>query len=119
MIFELKGIKEALENIETIGQSINDKDLQEDALGTLAPVVKDAQALAPVDQGNLRDSIHSLVLEDGSVGVVIGDWKGHFFEFGTANMRAQPMLGPAFHENEDAIVAVFGGRVGARIESAV
>ncbi|NVE96068.1 HK97-gp10 family putative phage morphogenesis protein, partial [Altererythrobacter lutimaris] len=112
MKFELKGIEQALKNIAALGQSVSDEDLQQVALAALEPVAKDAQSLAPVDEGDLRNSIEPRILEYGTVGVVSGDWKGHFFEFGTVNMRAQPMLGPAWHENEDAVIQSFGGRVG-------
>lgn len=117
--FDLSGVNEAIGNLRKIAGQVNNRNLQEDALEALQPVVDDARSLAPVDKGDLRDSIDAKVLEDGTVAVVIEDWKGHFFEFGTVKMRAQPMLIPAFDANEDLVVEWFGKRVGARIQGAV
>lgn len=117
--FKLAGVEEALANLKQIGSEVSESNLQADALEVLKPVVDDARSLAPFDEGDLRDSISAMVLKDGSVAVVISDWKGHFFEFGTVNMRAQPMLVPAFAAHERAVIESFGQRVGMRIEGAV
>ena len=63
-----------------------------------------------INRGNVMDL---------AVGVIIGDWKGHFWEFGTVNHRAQPMLAPAVDANEGVVIEIFGGRIGARIEGAI
>ena len=99
-------------------EAVSDDNLRDDAFEVLQPVVKDAQSLAPVDEGDLRDSIQVTVLEDGSVAIVIRDFKGHFFEFGTVNMRAQPMLIPAWEAHVGSMGNAFGKLVGARIEYA-
>lgn len=117
MKFELKGVDEAVRSVSKIAEQITDRFLKEDAFNVLEGVAADARSLAPVDQGSLRDSIQ-VVEQDGFVAVVIGDWKGHFYEFGTVNHRAQPMLIPAWEANEDLVVEMFGKRVGARIEGA-
>lgn len=119
MEFELKGVDAALDNIKAILGVVTEGNLQEDGLAALQPVADDARSLAPVDQGDLRDSIEAKILPDGTVAVVIGDWKGHFWEFGTIHHRAQPMLAPAMDANEDLVFDVFGGRIGARIEGAL
>lgn len=119
MQFHLDGVDQALSNIAAIAAAIVPDNLQKDGIEALQPVVNDARSLAPVDEGDLRDSIEAVTFEDGTVGVIIGDWKGPFFEFGTVKMRAQPMLLPAFDANEAVIVNMFGGKVGARIEGAI
>ena len=116
MKFALTGMGEALANLRRIDEGVSHANLEQDALAAVEPVVHDAQRLAPVGEGDLRDSIQSMVLEDGTVAVVIRDWKGHFFEFGTVNMRAQPMLGPAWHANESVLLDSFSGAIRARIE---
>lgn len=118
MKFQLDGVEEALRNLEAIEEAVSDRELQADGLEALEPVVKDAQSLAPVDQGDLRDSIEATVFEDGSVGVIIRDWKGHFFEFGTVHMRATPMLIPAWDANVSEVSNAFADRIRARIEGA-
>ena len=119
MHFTLDGAEEALSNIAAIAAAIVPDNLQDDGLAALQPVVDDARSLAPVDEGDLRDSIEAVKFADGTVGVVIGDWKGKFFELGTVKMRARPMLAPAFDANEAVVIDVFGGRIGARIEGAI
>jgi len=119
MQFRLDGVHEALANLKAIGEAVSERNLQEDALVAVEPIAEDARSLAPVDQGDLRDSIQAVQFEDGTVGVVIGDWKGHFWEFGTVNHRAQPILAPAVDANEGVVIEIFGGRIGARIKGAI
>ena len=119
MKFSLEGVSEALSNLRKVEEAVAEPKLQDDGLEAVEPIAKDAQSLAPVDEGDLRDSIKAKIFEDGTVGVEIGDWKGHFFEFGTVKMRATPMLIPAFDRNESLVLEMFSGRVGARIEGAV
>ena len=119
MQFRLDGVQEALANLKSIGEAVSDRNLQEDGLIAVEPIAEDARSLAPVDKGDLRDSIQATIFEDGTLGVIIGDWKGHFWEFGTVNHRAQPMLAPAVDANEGVVIEIFGGRIGARIEGAI
>lgn len=119
MKFELKGVEKALRNIGKIAAEVSGPQTGQDAMEAVQPIVEDAQSLAPVDKGDLRDSIKSVMMDDGTIAVVIEDFKGVFYEFGTVHHRAQPMLAPAFDANEDVVIEIFGSRVGARIEGAV
>ena len=112
----ISGGDEALRNLQRITEAVGDRHLQAVALEALEPIVEDAQALAPVGEGDLRESIAATVFEDGTVGVIIRNWKGHFFELGTVKMRAQPMLIPAVEANADRVLDAFGERVAVRIE---
>jgi len=117
--FKLTGGDEAIRNVANVRAVMSDHNMQGDGLDAVQPIVDDAKSLAPVDQGNLRDSIGAEVDKDGFISVVIRDWKGHFFEFGTVKMRAQPMLIPAFDANEATVTAIFASSIRKRIEGAV
>lgn len=118
MEFRLDGVDEALSNLTAIEEAVSDRALQAEGIACLQPVVDDARSLAPVDEGDLRESIEATIFEDGSVGVIIRDWKGHFFEFGTVHMRASPMLIPAWDANVDKMSNAFADRIRVRIEAA-
>ncbi len=68
---------------------------------TAMDIEGDAKAAAPVDTGNLRNSISTSVEGDGRSGAMsaeIGPTAeyGVYVEYGTSRMGAQPYLGPAF-----------------------
>jgi HK97 gp10 family phage protein len=64
-----------------------------------------AKANAPVDTGELRDSIESIVSSDGlSVEVGTDVPHGVFVELGTSRMAAQPFLFPAFEREKAGIL---------------
>lgn len=71
---------------------------------TAARVVADAQATAPVDTGNLRNSIGAS--PDGELRWVIGPTAnyGIYVELGTSRMRPQPYLAPAADRNTPGFV---------------
>ena len=70
MQFRLDGVQEALANLKSIGEAVSDRNLQEDGLIAVEPIAEDARSLAPVDKGDLRDSIQATIFEDGTVGVI-------------------------------------------------
>lgn len=78
-------------------------------------VVRDAQALAPVDTGALRSSISvdygdtGLSFEAGPTVVY-----GRYVEEGTSRMAPHAYLGPAFDRNVPGAVAALG-LLGARV----
>ncbi|TSI12633.1 HK97-gp10 family putative phage morphogenesis protein [Brevibacterium aurantiacum] len=66
---------------------------------TAADITNDAKVFAPVDTGNLKNSIGYDLNEDGGgVGAEIGPTAsyGIHLEHGTSVMAPQPFLGPAF-----------------------
>lgn len=70
-------------------------------------IERDAKTLAPVDTGNLRNSISTSMVGDGRsalMSVEVGPTAayGIYQEYGTSVMAAQPFLGPAFDRNVPA-----------------
>lgn len=70
----------------------------------------DAQALAPVDTGNLRGSITTTITGDGRTGAMTAEIGptaeyGGYVEFGTSTQAGQPYLAPAFERQVDGFEA--------------
>lgn len=68
---------------------------------TAMDIEADAKALAPVDTGNLQNSISAAITGDGRFGSMTAEIGptaeyGIYQEFGTSVMGAQPFMGPAF-----------------------
>lgn len=80
---------------------------------TLFAVQADAQAMAPVDTGNLRNSISTTVTGDGRFAAMSGEVGptveyGVFQELGTSRMGPQPFMAPAFDRQVGPFVAAMG-----------
>ena len=61
----------------------------------------DAKQLAPVDTGNLRNSITTAVQGDGLRAAVVATASyAPFIELGTSRMAPQPFMGPATDRNK-------------------
>lgn len=75
---------------------------------TAADITADAQAVAPVDTGDLRRSIgYTVTATDGAVTADVGptvDY-GAYVEFGTSRQSPQPYLTPAFERRTPALDA--------------
>lgn len=59
-------------------------------------IVERAQQLAPVRTGELRDSIHTEIIDPLTIAVVADAPYAVYQEMGTHNMSAHPFLTPAF-----------------------
>lgn len=72
---------------------------------TASDVERDGKILAPVDTGNLENSISTSV-EHGGLAAEIGPTAnyGHYVEFGTSRMSPQPYMRPAFDRNTPGLV---------------
>lgn len=70
-------------------------------------IERDAKVGAPVDTGNLRNSIKATdaIPLDAKAEVVVGAGYGLFVERGTRYQRAQPFLQPAVDKNRAAFEA--------------
>ena len=72
---------------------------------------RDAKALAPVETGELRDSIH--VRASGlSAEVIAGTDHAEYVEDGTSVMAPQPFMRPAFDRNREGLVQALEQIVG-------
>lgn len=83
---------------------------------TALDIQADAQTLAPVDTGNLMNSIGVDIAGDGRFGIVeaeIGPTAdyGAFVEYGTSRAPAQPYLGPAFDRRAPGLEQALGKAV--------
>lgn len=126
---KLKGVEEALASLRAVVAPVNDQRIGENAAVALEPVAEDARRLAPVDDGDLRDSIvvsRSLAEPNAFDGkaVFVGPLMGNvfyagFLELGTVKMRAQPFLAPAVHENRELVFDILGSLVGYDMIGAV
>lgn len=83
---------------------------------TALDIQADAQAIVPVDTGNLKSSIGVDVAGDGRFGVVeaeIGPTAsyGAYVEYGTSRMAPQPYMGPAFDRRAPDLERTLGQAV--------
>jgi HK97 gp10 family phage protein len=69
-------------------------------------VVRDAQAFAPVDTGNLRNSI-GVDFDSDRLGFEAGPTASYapYLEWGTSRMGPHAFMGPAFDRNVPAFIA--------------
>jgi HK97 gp10 family phage protein len=69
-----------------------------------------AKALAPVDTGNLRNSItHEVEGQEAKVGTNVE--YAPFVELGTSKQAAQPYLNPALEQNKGNIKRIFADAI--------
>jgi HK97 gp10 family phage protein len=71
---------------------------------TALDIEASAKAAAPVDTGNLQNSILAENTGPGSARVTVGAEYGIYQEFGTNRMGAQPFFFQAVHNAEQAFV---------------
>lgn len=127
----MAGLQNALKGLEG---AISEAEARRMLLNAMEPVVAAAQRYAPVDQGDLRDSIEAVV-ENGPKGptVSVGSSSpiAHLVEFGTGGHAqggqyagtehpgtpAQPFLRPAWDAAQDEAVADLGRALWREIQS--
>lgn len=93
--------------IRAVGARVAGAGLRIGATGSLLlrrtayGIEADAKALAPVDTGDLRESISTTIVGDGRSGVMAAEIGptveyGIFQEYGTSTQSGTPYMGPAF-----------------------
>ena len=93
--------------LDTIARELSGE--LDDAVRMAAEAIEEgAKARAPIDSGELRDSIHSEKQADSSYLVIAGDkdaFYAHFVEYGTSKNSPHPFLLPAAEAERDNINA--------------
>lgn len=142
------GLRELGERFRALGEVAAQRALTDVGLAAFAPVLEDAQRLAPVRLGILRDTIRLAAQSpkdargySASVGLAMAwkiereypsnvpgkhfhrteggaYWRWHWAEFGTARTAAHPFLRPALDENVGSILSRLRDELGAKIEAA-
>jgi HK97 gp10 family phage protein len=72
-------------------------------------LVHEAQELAPVRTGELRDSIHKEEIDELNVAVGSDKQYAGYVEYGTSKMAAQPYLTPASISAREKLKLKLGG----------
>ena len=100
------------------GEVITNVEKAKKTVLTMACIVinMDATPMAPVDTGNLRDSItYKVDGDEGRVGTNV-EYAIHQ-EYGTKKMAAQSFLRPALDKNRSKLIREIGDFVGAAAEA--
>jgi HK97 gp10 family phage protein len=109
------GMDRLLKQVEGIA-NIN---TQSAAMKGAQVIADEAQRLAPVLTGELRDSIHVEAEGDGGADVVAGTDHAIFPEFGTSTQQAQPYMRPAVDTKSDEALRVMADDIQEQIRRAV
>ena len=72
---------------------------------SLLLIEADAKALAPVDSGRLRDSIHANLSGRLAGNVTVGVDYAKWVELGSGRNAPQPFLYPSYHKNKVGFLA--------------
>lgn len=72
---------------------------------TAADIVRDAQAIVPVDTGHLKNSIGFDMPTPFEANIGPTANYGGYIEFGTSRMGPRPYMGPAFDRNLPLFIA--------------
>lgn len=127
---KVTGIEDTIKALRAVGASIEGKELQNVMRNEGRKVIATAKALAPVDSGDLRDSIGFITSKDDKYKstVLIGTRRNYYnhylgvmYEFGTApriqkngrytgSIEPRPFMRPALDKNKQSIVnGIFNG----------
>jgi HK97 gp10 family phage protein len=127
---KVTGIEDTIKALRAVGASIEGKELQNVMRNEGRKVIATAKAMAPVDSGDLRDSIGFITSKDDKYKstVLIGTRRNYYnhylgvmYEFGTApriqkngrytgTIEPRPFMRPALDKNKQSIVnGIFNG----------
>lgn len=127
---KVTGIEDTIKALRAVGASIEGKELQNVMRNEGRKVIATAKAMAPVDSGDLRDSIGFITSKDDKYKstVLIGTRRNYYnhylgvmYEFGTApriqkngrytgSIEPRPFMRPALDKNKESIVnGIFNG----------
>lgn len=77
--------------------------------GVAQDIEGEAKQNAPVDTGDMRDSIAAEQTGPAEAKVEVGEFYGHFVELGTRKMAARPFLVPAAEKARRSLNRKFRG----------
>lgn len=115
---KIEGLAECQKALRELPPAVGKKVIRDILCERAAPIAETMQALAPVDQGDLRDSIvvstrltraqRALYRKEGpdDVDVFIGPGghpQAHLQEFGTEHHPPQPYIRPAWDQHIDKV----------------
>ncbi len=102
---EITGLRELVKNSDKLKKSFAGSALRTALRNAGNPVLKEAKARVPVDEGDLKKSLksHATVKKSGFGYVDIGPEKGevfygHIVELGSSQQSARPFLRPALDQ---------------------
>jgi len=139
MAMKVEGLQEILNAMEQIKDELKGDPLRASLRKGLTPIVDQAKANAPVDEGRLRDAIKTRPLpaddipsgfSDGQELFVLSSrkkdpdapdnaWYWHFVEFGTEKMPRRQFLAPAFDSKKQDAIEAFVKEMRAQLEKNV
>lgn len=132
----MDGLKELDQALSQLPKATAKNVLRRTAILALAPVIADAKRLVPVDEGELKESLkvagklskrqarkNAKAVAEGksSVQLYAGPSAlphAHLVEFGTAHMRPQPFMRPAWDANKDKVLELIRTEMGDEITKA-
>lgn len=105
----LEGGKQIAKNLKAMDEKLRKKAVDPALRAGIKKFVVEAQSRAPVDTGQLRDSIKARKDNKAGTrgstvyvaGVIRSAFYWQFIEFGTSRMSAKPFLRPAFQSTVD------------------
>lgn len=124
MSVQIEGWEELKAKLRGLGDTIDSKELIQDALMEGAEIVQEAiSSGAPYRTGQLSGDINISKESDPKYSVRIGPGKagfyGRFNEFGTSKMAAQPFVRPAFDATRSKAQDAVGKAIWAKVEEAI
>lgn len=107
MPMKLDGMAELQRQIKQMDKKISDSTTEK-ALQQSAGLLKEKiETTAPYRKGTLSESIIMSDVKDGQINVGPDQqgkaFYGHFLEFGTSKMPAQPFMGPVYENNKTKV----------------
>jgi len=103
------------DKLDKLAEKASPRELGQALKFAAEPVVESAKSRVSVRTKELRNDIHSRLMQANTAGVtvVVGTkhFYGRFLETGTRRMAARPWLRPALDENQDEVVRRFRGEI--------
>src|SRR5688500_11997075 len=110
----LKGSAKLAEQLSALS-GLNKQEAMAAGAEVIVPYM---QSITPVDTGELRDSEHYNLIDDG-IQIIAEALHAFWVEFGTYKMKAQPFFRPAIDSQQKAALRAIGKNVVEQIKRLV